>query len=458
MFVHRLFLGCIVLSSTSLARAGLPLQLPGPTTRAQSSSPRLEELKTKNAKFPTFAAFREMADIYIKMNRFAEAAQTLRAQAAMYRQKNLIDAAIIQETRAARYETQVRFFVDRPLRDDEWKAQNTRATLEPPVGSYIGAFIDRDDQLPTTWMDENFQTHREPADFNKATGKAHGSYFMYLAYGQKFPQKWLEDCKRAGAIPHLAWEPKTLADVKNDKYLQEFAKAAGALNWPIFLRYASEMNGKWTPYHGNPQQYRDKFRLIHQTFKKYAPQVATVWCVNSVPREGIPAYYPGDDGCDWVGINLYSVPFYDNNLNNPALLDSPLALIDPVYALFKDRKPMAICEYAASQMAAVDRKPRPDFAIEKMSLLYSALPRLYPRIKMVNWFNMNTMKHAAPGRQLNNYSLTENKQVLGVYRNLIDNDYFIGASLVNGKASKNFHLRRAVCGAASAAFGANGER
>jgi hypothetical protein len=119
-----------------------------------------------------------------------------------------------------------------------------------------------------------------------------------------------------------------------------------------------------------------------------------------------PLYYPGDDGCDWVGINLYSVAYYDNNPRRPAFQDNPLALIDPIYKMYAARKPIAICEYAASHMAAVDRKPRVGLAVEKMSLLYGALPRLYPRIKMIDWFNMNNLLNARPGRQLNNYSLT----------------------------------------------------
>jgi hypothetical protein len=416
------------LAAPVAAQSNLPLTLPGPVTRTTAGHPRIAELQKKNEKFPTYAAYREMAEIYLKMGQFAEAAQCLRTEAAMYRQKGLIDAAILQETRAARYETDVRFFLDRPLTPGEFKTQFTKAPAEPPVGAYIGAFIDRDDQLAESWQDENWQTHRRPKHFVQKVGKPHASYFMYLAYGQKVPLQWLQECKEAGAIPHLAWEPKKLTDVKDDAYLRDFAKACGELQWPIFLRYASEMNGKWTPYNGNPTLYREKFRLVHRVFKQYAPQVATVWCVNSVPREGIPNYYPGDDACDWVGINVYSVPFYDNNPKNPAFLDSPLALIDPIYKLFKDKKPMAICEYAASQMAAVDKVKRPEFAIEKMSMLYSALPRLYPRIKMINWFNMNTMKHAAPGRQLNNYSLTEDANVLKAYRNNIASPYFIGTA------------------------------
>jgi hypothetical protein len=78
-------------------------------------------------------------------------------------------------------------------------------------------------------------------------------------------------------------------------------------------------------------------------------------------------------------------------------------------------------------MAATDKVKRPDFAVEKMSILYSALPRLFPRIKMINWFNMNTMKHAPPGRQLNNYSLTEDSTVLSAYRSAIQSPYYIGS-------------------------------
>jgi hypothetical protein len=204
-------------------------------------------------------------------------------------------------------------------------------------------------------------------------------------------------------------------------------KLLRALDWPVFIRFAGEMNGDWTPYHGNSALYREKFRLVHRVLHRRAPKVATIWCVNSVPSDTIPDYYPGDDGCDWVGINLYSTPFYDNDRTRSAFLDSPLTLIDPIYKRYAARKPIAICEYGASHMASLDRKLRNDFAIDKMSQLYSALPRLYPRIKMISWFNSNNLRHARPGRQLNNYSLTEQPTILNAYRKLISSPYFLGA-------------------------------
>ena len=249
---------------------------------------------------------------------------------------------------------------------------------------------------------------------------------MYVGYGQKFPAKWIERCKASNVIPHIAWEPKDLKAVNDDAYLRGWAQACRAADWPIFIRFAGEMNGFWTPYHNNPQLYRDKFRLVHRALKKAAPRVATIWCVNSVPSETIARYYPGDDGCDWVGINLYSVPFYDNNPQRPALLDNPTTLIEPIYKLYAKRKPIAICEYGASHMAAADRKERVSFAIDKMAQLYTALPTRFPRIKLIDWFSMNTMKHAKPGRQLNNYQLSANQSIIANYRQIASSPYFLG--------------------------------
>ena len=112
---------CIHTRTSALAQGsnGLPLRLPAPTTRAAATTPRLEQLKVKNRKYPTFAAFREMTEIYIQLGRYSDAATALRAQAALYRRKGLFDASIIQARRAQRYETQVHFFVERPLREDE---------------------------------------------------------------------------------------------------------------------------------------------------------------------------------------------------------------------------------------------------------------------------------------------------------------------------------------------------
>ncbi len=418
----------------------LPLKLPGAAVVPQVSNGRdlaeIAAIRAKQQKYPTYAALRRLGDIYLKNFAFAEAAKARRAEAAMYRaalakeksaarQDTALNSALVVEQEAARYETSLQVFRERQASDQEIKLLYRGAKLEPIVGCYLGAFIDRDDQLKDSYFDENWQSHKTAEEFTKVAGVALASHFMYVSYGQKFPLKWIERCKAANVIPHIAWEPTDIKAVRDDAYLRGWAKAARATDWPLFIRFAGEMNGFWTPYSKNPALYKEKFRLVHRVFRETAPLAATIWCVGAIPVDTIPLYYPGDDGCDWVGVNLYSVPFYDNNPQRPALLDNPTTLLEPIYKLYAQRKPIAICEYAASHRAAADRKLREDFAIDKMAQMYSALPALFPRVKMINWFDANNLVHAKAGRQLNNYNLTERPKIIEQFRQIAQSPYFL---------------------------------
>ena len=429
LFRIAVFIGALSGATGVSLAAALPLSLPGPIQKPVDT-PRVTQLNRQNQKYPTYMALRETAEIYLSQGRYDDAARAYRQEADLFRRNGFKDAALSLETTAARYDTQVRIFQERALEGDEKTELNTKALWEPSVGAYAGAYINLDDQLPDAWRDRQGRIMRKPEVFEKVVGKSHATYFMYIGYGQPVPFQWLEQCKRVGAIAHLAFEPNDLNAVKDDEYLRYFAKACGKLDMPIFLRYASEMNGTWTAWHGNPTLYREKFRIVHRVFKQYAPKVATIWCVNSVPTDTIDDYYPGDEFCDWVGVNVYSVPFYGNDPKRSGLLDSALPYIEPIYQMYSARKPIAICEFASSHMAAVDKVPRTDFAISRMEYLYQALPRFYPRIKMISWFSVNTIRHGAVGAP-NNYALTEDHEVLDSYRTLIQNPYFLGASSWN---------------------------
>jgi hypothetical protein len=414
-----------IVDSPVSAQPNLPLQLPGPPIRPQARNPRIAQLLRQNARFPTFAAYRELVSIYLSLGLYDEVAAAQRTQAAMYRRCGLIDAAIIEEQAAARYDTKINLYLERNATPQEMRALYTGAPAEPVVGCYCGAFIDKDDTLRKSFNDDNWNGHHTPQEFDERTGKAHGSLFSYLKYGQKFPRKWVEACKQAHVIPQIAWEPANLNQVRDDDYLRSFARACAAADWPIFIRFASEMNGFWTPYHNNPPLYREKFRLMHKVLHSYAPRIATIWCVNNPPLQNIADYYPGDDGCDWVGINIYSLVYHDNNTSRPGLLDTPLALLDPIYKIYASRKPIAICEYAAAHRPVVDNKLYNDFAIQKMSLMYSALSRLYPRVKLIDWFDMNSIRYPVPGKILSDFTLTDQQSILDTYRRLVVAPYFL---------------------------------
>src|SRR5690606_17176725 len=106
---------------------------------------------------------------------------------------------------------------------------------------------------------------------------------------------------------------------------------------PIFLRYASEMNGDWVKYHGDPELYREKFRLVSKVMKERAPNVAMVWCPFSTPVGSIPDYYPGDEWVDWVGVNIYSVTYLNQNLDLPAAHIAPTTHLRYIYENYAER-------------------------------------------------------------------------------------------------------------------------
>lgn len=284
--------------------------------------------------------------------------------------------------------------------------------LEPYSGCYIGAFIEKDDVV-----------RGDIKLFEQLTGKKHASYFTYVGYGRPFPLQWARKVIEANAIPHIAWEPNDgLHVVRDDEYLRTWARCARSLNFPIFLRFASEMNGDWSAYYGNPPEYIAKWRLVARVMRDEAPNVVMLWAPFCMPRSNIDDYYPGDEYVDWVGVNVYSVYCHDGDPNKPAYFEDPVELIRPVYDTYASRKPIAIAEYAATHFCRGTNRDTTDFAIEKMLRLYSALATELPRVKMINWLSMNTIAHGVAD---NDYCLTNNAYILTAYRELIASSYFL---------------------------------
>jgi hypothetical protein len=413
---------------------GEPQEVVTPTGNLSPSLPRIAagpalpaELRlfqqTVQAR-PSAAGFRQLADRAAAKGFPEVAAAAYLREAEINEKTGDTNAAVVERLKAGQYRSEASLFVDLPAEEVRRASQVRLAPLEPLSGTLLGAFIDRDDQLPTTFMDENWQTHRDPEEFAERVGKKHATLFCYLQYGKPFPFKWANRLGDAGVVPHLAWEPRSLAEV-TESSLAPFAESLARFDSPVFIRFAGEMNGDWTRYHGDPPLYRQKFRLVSRVLKERAPKAALIWCVNSVPLDSIDSYYPGDDAVDWVGVNLYNVLFFDNDRTRPADRVHPADLLAPIYKRYAARKPIALCEYAASHQAAIDPKPRPELAAARLSQMYAALPRLFPRVKLIDWFNCNNLKHARPDRQLNNYSVTDHPQVLSAYQRAISAPSFL---------------------------------
>lgn len=289
------------------------------------------------------------------------------------------------------------------------------AKFEPEKGCYLGAYVLQDSSI-----------NGSMEKFNELTDKKHASFFRYVGYGQQFPQEWVNQVKKVGAVPHIAFEPNHGLDkVKDDEYLRKFARDAFASGVPIFLRYASEMNGNWAAYSGDPAKYKEKFRLVHKVMEEEAPNVAMVWTVFTFPQWTITSYYPGDDYVDWVGVNVYNVIYHNNDISFKADHEDPLDLISFVYKTYGSKKPIQISEYGATHYTTTDNKEYITFAQSKIMRMYSGIKAKYSMVKGIYYFDVNNVKDAIPERRINNYALTDNASVLKTYQKVINDDYFL---------------------------------
>lgn len=386
----------------------------------------IRSLEAATSRNPSAANYRALADAYVANEKFDQASAAFFKASSLYAKVGDSNAAKVLLTQGQRYETKIDLFYERPATGSTYSG----AINEPKTGCYLGAFIDREDEIGGSFVG-NGQTHRDPGEFDKAIGKKHAVYFTYLAYGRPFPAQWVNRLKSRAAAAQIAWEPRSIRSVHDDDYLHRFAADCRSSGVPIFLRFAGEMNGDWTSYHDDPEGYKSMFRLVARVMHDEAPNVAMVWCPNDIPEGTIVSYFPGDDAVDWVGVNFYSVLYNDGNQARNAEWRNPADSLRFIYNAYSLKHPIMIGEWAATHHSVVDDLDRPDFAIDKIGQLYASLPRIYPRVKAVDWLSMNTIEHAMPGRQLNDFSLLSDATVAAKYRSSISSDYYLNMVLPN---------------------------
>jgi hypothetical protein len=223
------------------------------------------------------------------------------------------------------------------------------AKYEPARGAYLGAALDFSDlsgngsqlgQMADKMGAWEAKSWRENALYIQFTPfpAADGTFPSW----DKDPRGWatMSDFSNAAAAlkaaplltlepmtPRVfvdAWQPSSAAY----KATQDLAVKMGKWGKPAFIRFAHEMNGSWYPWaewsdknrnqRRDPDEdtgfyasdYRQAYRNMASLFRKYAPNVALVWCPNSgllggARRDVFTPWYPGDDVVDWVGLDVY---------------------------------------------------------------------------------------------------------------------------------------------------------
>ncbi len=338
----------------------------------------------------------------------------LRVQFLCYFLLTLSATAFAQEPATA-FEAPENAIIETPMQENSPRAL---AKFEPQRGCYIGAFIEND-----------YTIQGVVSAWEQMTRKKHASYFTYVGYGRPFPQEWVEKLKTANAAPHIAFEPNNgLDEVVDGPYLRAWARDAARAKTPIFLRWASEMNGKtWTAYGNSTELYIEKFRLVAQIMREEAPNVAMVWTPfvepeNLSAQSHIDEYYPGDEWVDWVGINTYAVYVNDGDPLRPASQKDILQGLRFIVEKYGARKPIHVSEFAATIYCKGTAADTVDFAISRMNQFYGAIRTQFPDVKSVNWFCWDTIR---ANHRNNNYSIIDDGRALAAYRKIVADPHFL---------------------------------
>ncbi len=358
----------------------------------------------------TAADVRARADRLVAARRYPEASEAFADASRRYAALGDPNAAQILRDYARRYRTDAVLYVD-----DAPTPPHDLARAEPSAGCYLGANVEHEDAA-----------ERDPARFARLLGRDHALFFVYRAYGQPFPTEFARRLSRLGCGLQIAWEPRDLRDTEDGEYLSRFMEAAARARLPVFLRFASEMNGDWTSYHADPAAYREAFRRVAAVAHSTAANVAMVWCPADSPEKGLDAYWPGDDAVDWVGVNFYSVLYNDGNRGRAAAWRHPEDSLDYVYRRYADRHPMMVGEWAATHRSVVDGLLRTGFAADKIAQFYAAVPRRYPRVKAVHWLSLDTVRYAQGARRLNDFTLLSEPPVAEAYAKATAEPFYLG--------------------------------
>ncbi|UJF35069.1 stalk domain-containing protein [Paenibacillus hexagrammi] len=288
----------------------------------------------------------------------------------------------------------------------------TLAKFEPAFGAYIGLYSEQDPEVGNHFIQAA-----------EVYGKKHAIFLAYSHWGQDFPEGYANRAKEAGSALQIAWEPDDGLDpVEDGAYLREWARAAKVSGIPIFLRFAGEMNGAWVKWHGNPAQYREKFRMLHDVFAKEAPNIAMVWSPGDVPADDIDPYYPGDDYVDWVGVSLYIEPYENGDPSLPPMIaTSHIERLKRLYATYSDRKPLMLSETGVPHYSHSADEDFTEWAKLNLQRLYEIMPYEYPRLKAITYFDVDQQMNNAK----NDYSLSDSAEIKSFYSQMISNPYLL---------------------------------
>jgi beta-mannanase len=314
--------------------------------------------------------------------------------------------------------------------------------LLPERGAYTGAFMDFGDAED----DVNIEMIEE---FETMVGKHQAIIASSSYWGeQSFPTRNLNVIWRHGAMPLVFWSPwdrpytqnrgpdkfslKEIIAGKWDGYIDKWGDSAREFGKPMIVVFGVEMNGDWFPWSGwfygadewvgekpdvweGPEHFKKAYRhVVDRVRARGAANVKWMFHTNnySYPLDTwnfAPAYYPGSDYVDWLGMSVYGQQFKDEpNPDIPSLVDWPykeLCGLDP-------DKPVMIAEWATGDFPfSADEKGmlKPEWIKQALDLFRTR----YPRVKAAVYWHERWQN---PDQTYSNLRVNSSVESLKAYR------------------------------------------
>lgn len=227
----------------------------------------------------------------------------------------------------------------------------------------------------------------EPAATDAAIGRTPPLHLTYFGWEDDWvgSDAVTQDAE-AGRISLVNWEPfgVDFADILAGEYddmLLQRATTTAALEQPVMLDFAAEMNEEegWGGH--DPELYVAAYQHVHDVFEGAdGGNVVWVWAPNNTDSAGAPPaldYYPGEQYVDWTGIDGYNWGTDQPGFGWQSFEQVFRDMVDELTAL---GKPIIIGETASSETGG-----------DKADWIAGIVPTLrdeFPLIRAVVWFDI----------------------------------------------------------------------
>lgn len=254
-------------------------------------------------------------------------------------------------------------------------------------------------------------------EFERSTGIKNAIYMKKIRFGDKFPLSFVLNSYVNHKTPYIIIdfpENKSIDYAYNKDILKSMAKDFGELKIPIFVSIYPISKNLIENKNIKKDRHIKFMQDVSTYFKMYAQDISILQSVNSDCVYNFRDYYAGDNYTNWISINIIQ------NIEDDKI-EKSFKELDFLYQNFAHKMPIAI-NLSISHYSGETYLYKIDEKIRELNRFFGTIPYKYPRVKMINYINVDTFDLGLKNKQ--DYVLHDNKKILSSYIKLTSTDKF----------------------------------